>query len=442
MKVILAVVIQDDLENIPDWVRERGSFSSFNLKIIFVADGTPPILCESIKKEIPHSDLMRFETRLGTAEAVNVAMRFAINAKADYLFVYNRCLPVSVDFLPGLIKKLKSLGDRGVLFADIDLNAPKASFHPCLIAVKDIKNTGFVDPLYFEYVADVDWIHKCKASSVPVSFSPVSDFRLTLQSERIDPQPLYYKRRNQLFYLYRTGSFFYLFLIFWISFYEIILCFFTTSLKNPARARASALSLAVMDFFRGKRGQRLLEQKPSSLWRFFCRLLHIDDIRSGNENIQQRISVQVKWNLGDEVMSLPIFEVLKRRFPNFSIKARVNYPQLFLNNPHVDGYLNDPVCPGENIIDAKKEIRGISRIAHLQEFLGVGELPNPKLYLIKGEIEFIRQKWGFQKGSVHVGLTTEAKWFSRRWPRNNWLDLAEHFSRNEKIRLFFLRTHD
>jgi ADP-heptose:LPS heptosyltransferase len=144
-----------------------------------------------------------------------------------------------------------------------------------------------------------------------------------------------------------------------------------------------------------------------------------------NRVLSRRITVEIKWRLGDEVMALPVYEAIRRRWPGRRINVLCNYPELLLENPHVDD-INQPAGFFERRICLRSGPRDVCRIEHYARLAGV---PTPET----------RPKLCYKDWSTHllkdvagpfVAVCTGATWPSKRWPMENWRSLCRVLKQN------------
>lgn len=142
---------------------------------------------------------------------------------------------------------------------------------------------------------------------------------------------------------------------------------------------------------------------------------------------QMRIAVEIRWRLGDEIMAIPIYEGIKRRYPSCHLTVWCNHPELLHGNPHVDRIL----CGGERqaLFDCDRHImlrgapRHVFRLDHYARGAGIPTPPtSPRLYYDDWESTKL-QEMGIEPKRF-VAVSTGATWDTKRWPIDRWHELC------------------
>ncbi|HOE64983.1 MAG TPA: glycosyltransferase family 9 protein [Candidatus Hydrogenedentes bacterium] len=134
------------------------------------------------------------------------------------------------------------------------------------------------------------------------------------------------------------------------------------------------------------------------------------------------ILVDVRWRLGDEIMALPIYAALKRRYRASTVCVACTYPELLLDNPYVDA-----VNPCDGATDWLLSLRGaprtVNRLMHLARMAHVA-VPEetPRLYYEDWNTPLLEGIPDADKGFVAVAAG--ASWPTKRWPLECWRELA------------------
>lgn len=147
---------------------------------------------------------------------------------------------------------------------------------------------------------------------------------------------------------------------------------------------------------------------------------------------QPRIVVDVRWRLGDEIMAIPIYEGIKRRYPFCHLTVWCNQSDVLLQNPHVDRTLGPDKEPRlaecDRFISLRGAPRGVFRLDHYARLAGIPTPPmNPRLYY---------DDWSAPQLPT-AGLTSKrfiavcngGSWETKRWPQQNWQALCEMLTR-------------
>lgn len=136
--------------------------------------------------------------------------------------------------------------------------------------------------------------------------------------------------------------------------------------------------------------------------------------------LRRDILVEIRWRLGDEVMALPIYEALKVRFPNARLTVWCTYPDLLIDNPHVDA-VNDEAARPDRYILLRGTPRHVRRIDHYAERAGV-PFPEavPRLTYQDWHTDLVPEGGG----EPVVAVCTGATWETKRWPIDRWQTLC------------------
>ncbi len=139
-----------------------------------------------------------------------------------------------------------------------------------------------------------------------------------------------------------------------------------------------------------------------------------------------RILVEINWRLGDEIMALPIYEALKKRYPAAQIDVLCNYPELLDDNPYVD--VVNPVAPS---VDRYYLLRGAPRAVYrLEHYARQADVPvpdaRPALYYKKWDSSLL-DELPAGDGPV-VAIAAGASWETKRWPKERWRALCERIA--------------
>lgn len=135
------------------------------------------------------------------------------------------------------------------------------------------------------------------------------------------------------------------------------------------------------------------------------------------------ISVSIRWRLGDEIMALPIYEGLKRRWPERRLYVQCNYPQLLFDNPHVDS-VNRPPHRFAHRIELRGADRTAYRLAHYARAAGIATPESrPRLYYDDWSTPLLRDV-----PQPFVAVAPGASWASKRWPVDRWRDLCRRLA--------------
>lgn len=134
----------------------------------------------------------------------------------------------------------------------------------------------------------------------------------------------------------------------------------------------------------------------------------------------REILVETAWRLGDEIMTLPVFPILRARFPRDRIGVITNYPELFGDSPHVDA-----VNPAWLRADWHLLLRGAPRnkyrLFHLAQRANIAEPSAPP------DLSY----WSLPPAppGPYIAIAAGASWATKRWSFAYWRELATQLQR-------------
>ncbi|HRK35838.1 MAG TPA: glycosyltransferase family 9 protein, partial [Candidatus Hydrogenedentes bacterium] len=146
---------------------------------------------------------------------------------------------------------------------------------------------------------------------------------------------------------------------------------------------------------------------------------------------QLRITVEMRWRLGDEIMAIPIYEAIKRRHPFCFLSVISNHPDLLFRNPYVDEVLgpNDRVGTCDRYIVLRGAPRERVRIEHYATVAGVPvPLQNPRLYYDDWRSAFSEHP--DLQSKQFIVVCTGGTWQTKRWPAAHWQSLCAALARD------------
>ncbi len=491
-KVVVGTLTWNQKADVLECLRSLTKLDYPNYEIAVVDNGSTDGTFQAVRQEFPQVHVVRHSENLGCAEGVNGEVRYALQAGADYLFIIANDAIVEPSTLSELVQvaerdptlgivspKVYHYGTenriwfaRGARFdwvrgrfygfvqnVDDDGtcdNETEADYFPggfSLVRVEAIKKTGFLDPGYFIYFDDSDWSHRIHLAGFRGACAPRArawhkpSSALGMET----PSFFYYRTRNRLYFVkkYAPQGVFPLFLFNFLT--EFLFQTIPYLLTNSRKSELGAALLGIIDFLRAKQGARDFTRTRPVIFR---RLL--EGIAKGAEGVNRsigwemkrglgqkvRLRVHLQWNVGDEIMAIPVYEALKRSCPNSSIEAEVRYPELLKGNPYVDFINQGDRFHPDRVLDLHREARERRRRDFISEIAGVSSWSEPKLYFDGEELETIRNRWQLAAGTFRIGISSSARWFARRWPRENWIELGEYFIRRFGAQLFVFGTEE
>lgn len=470
-KVVVGTLTWNQKKDVIECLESVSKMDYPNFETVMVDNGSTDGTIEEVTRLFPKVSIVRNASNLGCAEGVNGEIRHAIHANADYLFIIANDAVVEPSTLSELMEVAQKDPELGMIFPKvyyyqsrkiwfakgINLNGGvdwlrgrfqnfvqnieddgsceeecDADFYPggfCVVNMAAVRKVGLLDPRYFIYFDDTEWLVRIARAGFRGRYAPKALTWHKASSAFGMESPIfhYYRTRNRL-YFYRQFSpagYFPLFLVYF--FYE----FFTQTIvrlyRSGMHAQIRAALWGMGDFFRGKMGSRDFSAKKGSN-RLQVAVSGVKDwilfIRKSLNAQKLNLRVSLKWNLGDEIIHLPAFEVLRQQYPQAHIEAEVSFPDLLKGNPFVDAVNTGNELRPDLTLDLRHEVRGKSRMAALKSRLNAEHLPLPKVYLSKEEIAAIRHKWNLNGKQPVVALTSSARWTSRRWKLDRWTELV------------------
>ena len=461
-----------------------------NYEIVVVDNGSTDGTAAAVRELYPQVAMVRNASNLGCAEGVNGEIRHAIQAQADYLFIIANDAVVEPSTLTELIRVAKQNPQLGMVFpkvyyygtnriwfargmnldTDVDWlqgcfrgyiqnvedggvadEEKEADLYPggfCLVNMNAVRTVGLLDPRYFIYFDDTEWLTRLARAGFRGRYAPrAKAWHKASSAFGMESATFYYYRTRNRLYFYRQFSppgFFPRFFLRFLR--EFLIKRGPRLYRSQAYAQLRASLWGLADFLKGKMGSRDFSEKKdkqesSGILRRVHKIqddLHFAVRKLTGRNLSLRVSLE--WNLGDEILSLPIFEVLRKKYPGARIEARVNFPGLLQGNPFVDQINGFADSRPDLVLDFRHEERGKPRMNYLKSRLKTGELPLPKVYLDPAEISQIRRQHAFEDGRLVVAVSSSARWFSRRWEREKWVVLIRFLEDKYGARVLVLGT--
>ena len=153
--------------------------------------------------------------------------------------------------------------------------------------------------------------------------------------------------------------------------------------------------------------------------RFLCKRLFSKKIN---------ILVKLNWRLGDEIMTIPIYQAIKEKFPNSFLAVSVNYSELLINNLYVDG-INLDQCKYDydKVINLQGTERDQNRTQYLAQRIKFSSpLVHPKIYLSPEEKQASAFGHINLKGNPVIGVSTDAGWECKKWPLSRYKQVCQY----------------
>lgn len=485
-KVVVATLTWNQKEEVLACLETLLKLDYPNYEIVVVDNASTDGTFETIRERYPQVHVVRHEENLGCAEGVNGEIRYALQAGADYLLIIANDATVEPSTLSELVhvaekdprigmvhpkvyyssnpnriwyaKGAKMDWFRGRFFGFIQNfeddgsfdEEGEADFFPggfSLVRMEAVKKVGFLDPHYFIFLDDADWSLRIHQAGYAGRYAPrARAWHKPSSSVGVESESFYYYRtRNRLFFVTKYAPRVCLPIFFFSFLFELLLQTLPTLYLSKQRPQMKAVLLGVFDFFRGKRGPRDFSPSPQPspppggegrVRGKIARKLRFLLKKSLNQKIRLRVHIQ--WNIGDEIIALPVYEALKKKYPQSLIEARVRYAELVKGNPYVDSVNEDEKFDADLTFNLHRERRDKPRMDFIREVVGVSTWGAPRVYLERNELEAVRGKWRLENDTFRIAISPAARWFARRWPAKNWVELGESLIRLYGAQLFVL----
>jgi len=454
-----------------------------NYKILLVDNNSKDGTADKIGKLYPEVILIETKINLGCAGGRNVGIKyFLFQTKADYILFLDNDTEVDADLLNNLINVAESDNKIGLVAMKVyyfdepnkfwfaggaKINWLKGRFYNSgqgemdygqfdngkeidsipggftFIKREVLEKAGKLDERYFIYYEDPDWCVRVKKTGFKIAFAPGAKVWHKASSSlgMESPAFYYYRTRNRLLFMWKNAPRIKFFLFFFYFLYDFS-CHTLLTLylsRKPKQFRASLIG--VMDFLRGRFGERAFTE--DLLKRPLCRTL---TLKLGEEStrtfiisvrkikffikrflkMKLKILAEMDWNLGDEIMAIPMYKAIKDKFPNSIVNVKVRFAELLWNNPSVDT-ININMKGYDKIFNLRGENKTKNRLDYLSEKLRIKIKDRiPRLYIQKDEMDKINIIPERSKDKLRVAISTGAKWKSRQWGVEKFRELAEY----------------
>ncbi len=135
--------------------------------------------------------------------------------------------------------------------------------------------------------------------------------------------------------------------------------------------------------------------------------------------LELHVHIENKWRLGDEVLAIPFYELVRARYPTAQITVSVNYPELLHGNSHVQVRSDLSEFDCDRYIFAKDDARSVSRLEHLCRAHGVPYRHIEPEVRIE-ENDALRR--ALPKAGLVVACSCGAGWKCKSWPAKHLRD--------------------
>jgi GT2 family glycosyltransferase len=246
--VAIVILNWNGLNDTIECIESLNRITYANYEIIVVDNGSTDESVACIRRRYPNIILIENEENLGYAEGNNVAIRYTLEKKVDYVLLLNNDTVVEPRFLNKLVEtaesdpqigivgpkvvyfndptKIWSAGGRTSLFTGRPHNIGNKSISTsckgirivdfvsgCALLVKTqvIKKIGLLDNDYFLYLEDADWNYRArKARYISLVNCDATVLHKTEKSGVASALLYYYFTRNRLLFLKKHARWYHL----------------------------------------------------------------------------------------------------------------------------------------------------------------------------------------------------------------------------------------
>ena len=128
------------------------------------------------------------------------------------------------------------------------------------------------------------------------------------------------------------------------------------------------------------------------------------------------IKVHLDWNMGDEIMALPLFPALKDKYPGSALFVHSRYPDLFLNNPYLDGINPQEDHFFDRLFDIRRDSKPVPRLQYWEALLGLTlKDKQPRLFFSEAERQAIRSARTRLGSGPVLAISAGASWHCKKW---------------------------
>ena len=216
-----------------------------NYRIVVVDNGSQDGEVTAIRARFPSVIVLENGMNLGFAEGNNVAIRYALEQGADYIFLLNNDTVVD----PQMLRRLIEVAERD---AQVAIVGPKICYFDepqtiwsaggilkppwmpimlgldetdrgqydalrevdwvtgCALLIKSsvIRQIGLIDSRYFIYFEENDWCNKAKKSGFKILYVPEARIwhKIQPRHQALSPHHVYLMTRNRLLFLRNSGA--------------------------------------------------------------------------------------------------------------------------------------------------------------------------------------------------------------------------------------------
>jgi GT2 family glycosyltransferase len=293
-KVSVIILTWNNYEDTKECLDSLRKITYLNYGIIVVDNGSKDGSTQRLQKEFPEHIYIYNKDNLGFSAGNNIAIKYALREKADYILLLNNDVAVDPRFLDFLIEADESNSEIGILVPKINyyskpnkiwlaggyISKIRGSGFPigkgkgenqynknryitfssgcCMLIKKEVfKKIGLWDENYFLYGEDIDFCKRTTDAGFKILY--VSDSKIyhkvSMTSKKLNLGLLtYYATRNRLYFSKKLcGYWFYIFFLYLIVTTCLVKFIIWKLRKKEEEIYYS--KIAIRDFLRKKMGE-------------------------------------------------------------------------------------------------------------------------------------------------------------------------------------------
>ena len=466
-KVVVGTLTWNQKERVFRWFESISKLDYPGLTLVVVDNHSTDGTVEALRQSFPEAHVIRHRENLGFGEGINSQFRFAIEAGADYLFIVENDGepdPKVLSLLVEACERNPRIGAafprvfyadqrdqiwpvRGTTLEEMGSEITRSPLGICLIRMEAVKKAGYLDPGYFIFFDDADWLLRLSQAGYVAQAVPETRAWHGPPNERCDNlvTRTYYQTRNRLYFVQKYVSPVYFLRFFFSTFFKTLLWALPACLLRGKQEAFRGMGWGWIDFLKGKRGRREFALMKENIFRRRGQKI-LDGCSAVRRKIRfwlkrgtgnrLKIRVRIDWNIGDEVIASPVYQGLKEKYPRSVIDAEVRYPELVEGNPFVDSVNAGKSFDPDLVVNLHQEVRNRPRTDYLSGFAGLEHWTLPKVYVKVEEIQRVKKKWFSENSNLRVVICPEVGWLAKRWLRENWIRLAEYFIKTHRAEVW------
>lgn len=297
-KVVVGTLTWNQKSDVLECLESLEKLDYPNYEIVVVDNGSSDGTLEAIRERFPRVAIVRNTENLGCAEGVNGEIRYALERNADYLFIIANDAKVEPSTLSELVRAAESDSRIGAVFPKVYYwgtnriwyaqgqrvkeirwfrgqfpgfvqnveddgsfdEEKETELFPggfCLVRIEAVRQAGLLDPLYFIFNDDDDWLYRIHKAGYTGRFVPSARawHKPSSSVGKESPMFYYYRTRNRLLFFKKHST--------PLAFLTFFLCYFPFELvrdlyclqRSGMKGQLRAMLAGVFDFMKGKFGK-------------------------------------------------------------------------------------------------------------------------------------------------------------------------------------------